>query len=775
MRNNEKSVAYDLTNFTIRDMTACGKALRTLGNGAKSMEETARRIVHHLYENLTYGHRGNRACALVRFFKTHTYEKLDPELQGFSRDILGNSPASADMKCLTLLATVGENPEWNSRTTSKGHKVIPLPGEQAIRQIPMIQNLIAQLGLNASMVIKPHPEFLLDAEQKTYNVFYVPDAIDSPYIPAQREFVVPYGIKSVLGFGGVLPSGDIFAIITFLKVQITKEVADLFKTLALNVKIAVLPFENVVFTQNGKVTMGTTEIQYVMPQMAAFEQLLETYEKTALEQAESLYEEISEHKKAAEALKEREQFLQTLIDSIPVPIFFKDKGGKYISCNRAFEDFLGVQKGAIIGKTVYEVAPKELADHYHEADTTLFRNRGSQVYESRVKHSNGSVRDVIFHKAVFWDSKGGLAGLIGAILDITERKRMEESLRHRTDFEKTVASISRRFVIISDFDATISASLADIGRLCNAGRVYLFQFRDNCTILDSTHEWCDEGVTSGKQNLQNLPSATFSWWVAKLNANEIIHIADTSMLPAEAAAEKAIIEMLGIKSLLAIPIYAEKTLMGFIGFGDVKTIGLRSVNDIAMLQIVAEIMGNALRRKQAEELINNMAYHDALTQLPNRNLFQNHLQMAMAQTRRNQTVVAVMMLDLDDFKTINDSLGHQMGDSLLKVIAGRLTKCVREGDMVARMGGDEFMVILPELAQPQDAALIAQKILAILSEPFQIENHALQTTASIGISLFPLNADDPESLIKQADIAMYLSKKKGKNTYHFYKSDIVHV
>jgi len=600
MRNNEKSVAYDLTNFTIRDMTACGKALRTTGNGAKSMEETAHRIVHHLYENLTSGHSGNRACALVRFFKTHTYEKLDPELQGFSRDILGNSPALPDMKCLTLLATVGENPEWNSRTTSKGHKVIPLPGEQAIRQIPMIQNLIAQLGLNASMVIKPHPEFLLDAEQKTYNVFYVPDAIDSPYIPAQREFVVPYGIKSVLGFGGVLPSGDIFAIITFLKVQITKEVADLFKTLALNVKIAVLPFENVVFTQNGKVTMGTTEIQYVLPQMAAFEQLLETYEKTALEQAESLYEEISGHKKAAEALKEREQFLQTLIDSIPVPIFFKNKDGKYINCNRAFEDFLGVQKGAVIGKTVYEVAPKELADHYHEADTTLFRNRGGQIYESRVKHSNGSVRDVIFHKAVFWDSKGGLAGLIGAILDITERK-------------------------------------------------------------------------------------------------------------------------------------------------------------------------------QAEDLIKNMAYYDTLTQLPNRNLFQNHLQMTLAQTRRNNAVVAIMILDIDDFKTVNDSLGHQTGDLLLKVVAERLITCVREGDMVARMGGDEFMIILPELAQPQDAALIAQKILAILSEPFQIEKHELQTTASIGISLFPLNADDQESLIKQADIAMYLSKKKGKNTYHFYKSDIVHV
>ncbi len=648
--------------------------------------------------------------------------------------------------------------------------------------------------------------------------------------------------------------------------------------------------------------MSTTEIQYLKSQIAALEQLLETYEKTVLEQAGKLYEEISGHEKVEETLKDREQFLQILMDSIPVPIFFKDKHGKYIGCNRAFEDFLGMQKGAIIGKTVYEVAPKELADRYHEADTALFRSMDNQVYESRVKHSNGSVRDVIFHKAVFFDRKGELAGLIGVILDITDRKRMEDSLksseanlanaqriahigswerdiatnnlhwsdetyrilgltpqsigftyeaylnfvhpddrefvkksvldalsrkksyssdyrivlrdgsqrfvhseaevifdhagnpikmhgtiqditerkrteeilRHRTDLEKTVAAISKRFVTLSDFDAAVSASLADAGRLCKAGRAYLFQLRDNGTIIDNTHEWCDEGVTPEKQNLQNLPSTTFPWWMAKLNANEVIHITDVSMLPAEASAEKDILEKQGIKSLLAIPVYAEKTLMGFIGFDNVKTTGSWSADDTAMLHIAAEIMGNALGRKQAEDLIKNMAYYDALTQLPNRNLFQNHLQMAMAHTRRNKTAVAIMILDIDDFKTINDSSGHQTGDLLLKVVAGRLIKCVREGDTVARMGGDEFMIILPGLVQPQDAALVAQKILAVLDQPLQIEKYEFRTTVSIGISLFPLNANDPESLIKQADIAMYLSKKKGKNTYHFYKPDIVY-
>lgn len=244
---NEKSKSYDLVNFTIRDMTECGKILRNIGKGAKNMEEVANRIVHYLYNNLIDGESGNRASSLVRFFKTHTYEKLDDELQNFSRSMLGDYSIFPDMKCLTLLATDGENPEWNSRKTSKGHKAIPLPSEQSVQQIPMIRTLILQLGLSISMIVKPDPKLLLDSGQNTYNVFHVSEATDSLHIPAQKEFVIPYGIKSVLGFGGVLPSGDLFAVIMFLKFPVSKEVANFFKTLSLNIKIAVLPFENAVF------------------------------------------------------------------------------------------------------------------------------------------------------------------------------------------------------------------------------------------------------------------------------------------------------------------------------------------------------------------------------------------------------------------------------------------------------------------------------------------------------------------------------------------------
>jgi len=250
---NERPTTCDVTNFTIREMTECGRAMRTMGGGATSMEEVAGRIVRYLHDTLIDGQSGERTCSLIRFFKTHAYEGLDDELKDFALNMLGGSAPLPEIKCLTLLGTVGENQEWNSRGTSKGHRAIPLPSEEVVHQIPMMRNLIQQLGLTVRSVVKPDPALLLDMEQKTYNVFFVPEALDSPYIPAQKEFVVPYGIKSVMGFGGMLPSLDIFVIIMFLKASISREVADLFKNLSLNIKLAILPFEKAVFARAGKI------------------------------------------------------------------------------------------------------------------------------------------------------------------------------------------------------------------------------------------------------------------------------------------------------------------------------------------------------------------------------------------------------------------------------------------------------------------------------------------------------------------------------------------
>ena len=233
---------YDLTKFSQQDLDRCGEALRELREGASSMEEAANRITQHLLDNTNNPENGERACALVRFYKTHPYEDLNGELRGFAQGILGHPPDPPDMKCLVLLATSGEKAEWNSRAASVGHKAIPLPDESFVSKIPMISRLASQFGIDVKAVIRADPNLLADLEQKRYNAFHVPEAVGSPYIPAQEDFVIPLGIRSVLGFGGMLTTGELFAVIMFAKVQIPRETADLAKMLALRVKEVVQPF-----------------------------------------------------------------------------------------------------------------------------------------------------------------------------------------------------------------------------------------------------------------------------------------------------------------------------------------------------------------------------------------------------------------------------------------------------------------------------------------------------------------------------------------------------
>lgn len=179
-------------------------------------------------------------------------------------------------------------------------------------------------------------------------------------------------------------------------------------------------------------------------------------------------------------------------------------------------------------------------------------------------------------------------------------------------------------------------------------------------------------------------------------------------------------------------------------------------------------------RKQAEEVINFQAYHDLLTQLPNRALLKDRLALAIAQAERNKRKLAVMFLDLDRFKIVNDTHGHTMGDRLLKAVANRLQSCLRSGDTLSRFGGDEFMLLLPEVRTRDDVVVIASKILERLTAPFNLDGHELFVGASIGIAMYPEAGDSEETLIQNADIAMYHVKGNRRNAYQFFSEEMNH-
>ncbi len=188
-----------------------------------------------------------------------------------------------------------------------------------------------------------------------------------------------------------------------------------------------------------------------------------------------------------------------------------------------------------------------------------------------------------------------------------------------------------------------------------------------------------------------------------------------------------------------------------------------------LAQVNARLTTENLERKQAEQRIRYMAHYDALTGLPNRVLLQDRIKQAIAFAHRNSTQVAVLFIDLDYFKHINDSLGHQTGDRLLQMVALRLQQCLRDGDSVARLGGDEFVLSLPLQADSNEAAmLVAQKILDALDQIFIIDQHELHVSASVGISIYPDNGADAESLMRAADTAMYYAKEKGRSHYQFF-------
>jgi hypothetical protein len=225
---------FDLSRFEMTTLSQCAEALRRAASEARSLEAAGSAVCRMLYDDLRAAD-GARACALVRCYKTHPYGDLPADVQRFARRAFGAvafSPPDPAMKCLTLLATAGDQPEWNDRARSRSHQAIPMPTPQIVERAPMIAQLIRELGFDIAQVIRPGRGVVRELAGRDYGVFFVQEAAGNPYIPAQDDFVAPYGIRSVLGFGGALPNGELMAIILFCRMRIEADVADRFRTLA---------------------------------------------------------------------------------------------------------------------------------------------------------------------------------------------------------------------------------------------------------------------------------------------------------------------------------------------------------------------------------------------------------------------------------------------------------------------------------------------------------------------------------------------------------------
>ncbi len=468
---------------------------------------------------------------------------------------------------------------------------------------------------------------------------------------------------------------------------------------------------------------------------------------------------------------EARRVAQELIEALPTPIFFKGTDGRYLGVNKAWESFFGIPRDAFIGKTVHDLYPhdKDTADRLHASDQVLWKRPGTQTYETSITTTDGMRRDAIYYKATYTRAGGGVAGLIGTIIDITERKQAEKRRAMEYAVTRVLAGAETLAEAISRIIATICTTLqwhcgARWALDQDAGVLRCYE----CWGVDSP-EIQEFIAENSKRTLQPEPGGAQGLVRRAYSTGKPVWIADLSR--AEGFRRAPLVAKADLHGAFCFPLLLGNEVLGVMEFFHRD---VRKPDDmlISAAQSIGSQIGQYMVRKQAEEALQFVAKHDALTKLSNRIMFHDRLELAVARAKRNGRRLAVMFIDMDRFKVINDTLGHEAGDTLLREVAKRLTGTLRTSDTVARLGGDEFVVLIEELTDPVHLGAIAQKLIDELAAGFLISGQEYHITASIGISTYPDDSDDIQTLLKNADIAMYRAKEQGRNAFQFYSAQM---
>lgn len=360
----------------------------------------------------------------------------------------------------------------------------------------------------------------------------------------------------------------------------------------------------------------------------------------------------------------------------------------------------------------------------------------------------------------------GLAILIAYYVNRTYMKKLREN-EHQFKFHQIVSKLSASFVNVTqdNVEDLIQNMLEEIGTIINADRAYIGLLNPQRTTLQIEHYWLNPETCRENDMIRDLPLKNFKWIKNRLLNREIIYIPSLDLLKEDAKAEKQTMMTYGVYSLLYIPIIKTDNVIGFIGFDQLAPTKKWVVYDYELLKVNSHIFSDALTKLEIEQDMHALAFKDTLTGLPNRVMLYNRLEKAMNSAKRHGHHVGVVFLDLDGFKGVNDTLGHNWGDDLLIQVGEKLLSCVRPYDTVARFGGDEFIVMVPDVNRPEDMNEVASKLIGLFNQPIQVAHHQFHITASAGVAIYPLDGQEAETLIKSADLAMYEAKHKGKNQF----------
>jgi diguanylate cyclase (GGDEF)-like protein/PAS domain S-box-containing protein len=427
---------------------------------------------------------------------------------------------------------------------------------------------------------------------------------------------------------------------------------------------------------------------------------------------------------AVDQLQEVETRLQRFLDHSPTLMFIKDADGRYRHVNPEFVRTFGVRTEHVINRRDDEIFPADLAEQCIAHDRAVLQTGKPAQFEGTVSGAAGprTFSVVRFPLGEPGDADYGIGGIA---TDITDRKAAEESLRESEErFRQLAENIPEVFWMFDTAQSSILYLNPGFARL--TGHPMPEYGSDVSSLLVAVHEADRERVAR-------------EW--------------NRSAAVGQYDVEYRIVRADGAERWVHDRAFPVRNAQGEV-------------------HRVAGITEDITERRHAQERMLHLAQYDHLTGLPNRALFYDRLRQALAQARRNARVSAVLFIDLDRFKIVNDTLGHAHGDTLLQQVSERLKLCVRSGDTVARLGGDEFAVILNELSASGDGGLVAQTILNALAEPFDVEGNEIHATASVGIAIYPSDSDNVDTLIRDADTAMYSAKAAGRNVYRYYTAEM---
>lgn len=462
---------YNLRDFHLSDMVRLDGALRAAGRDTPSMEAAARTIVGLLADQLVDKETGDRSCILARLFVTVPLGRLEAPLQAAARSTLPpelrSSSNTEGIRCLTLLATVGDETGWCSRHLSEGHAVIPLPTEAAVHRSPMIGELLRQLGIDAgAMAAGAGTELFVGQPGGSLDVFHVEEAVGSPHVPAQDGFVLPYNVRSVLGFGGVLPDGELYAVICFSRTPIPRETAEKFATVASSVGLVLLSHVGgrVFDSDSGRrpAVDGAREAW----RAEALEQLLKVHEASVLDQSLRLEEALStvedravELDRSRRATGRTEALKSAMLASAADAIVSIDADGSIIEWNPAAERIFGTRRDVALGQPIAELLVPERHRAAHWAGLARYLTTGAQVIlgkriEIEAQHADG--HEIPVEITVSRAEAPGPPVFTAFLRDTTEARRADEQRRALQVSERAATA---RLGLLAEAGRTLGTSL----------------------------------------------------------------------------------------------------------------------------------------------------------------------------------------------------------------------------------------------------------------------------------------------------------------------------